>query len=114
MTTLFDALLDLEGAASLGRLRVLVDIRGLHSMDASARSVVYRRMQESRRRAFAVVGRSTLHRMLFNFLTFATRQPSARFFDDLDEARAWLLSLAPRHAPTLLAAGVGRNRGESL
>jgi len=95
VTALMDQLLAAEAGVAPERLRVMIDMRGLESLDAGGRSVVYRRSAENRSRIFAAVGSSVFHAFLFRFITFATRQRNARYFTDTEAGYAWLKTYRP-------------------
>jgi hypothetical protein len=94
-------LLDLVGAQ---RAPVMVDLRGVHSQSAEARSVFAGPDAFRVSMAVALLIGSPISRMVGNFyLGFNKPLTPSRLFTDPAEARTWLLAL---HASNLRTAGV--------
>ena len=81
-------LLELIGS---GRAPVLVDLRGVHSQSAEARTVFAGPDAYRVSTAVALLIGSPISRVVGNFyLGFNKPMTPSRLFTDLDEARAWL------------------------
>ncbi|OMH31158.1 STAS/SEC14 domain-containing protein [Tersicoccus sp. Bi-70] len=73
------------------RIAVLVDITGMISVDRDVRRVL---TQPSAAAALAVLGGSSVERVLANFVISVTNVPCPiQYFRSEDQARAWLLQV---------------------